>query len=312
MIANGMRRLVGLVGVLVLAALASCSHGGAGGTTPADAAALDAAAVDAAPPRACNGHAALCARRFDQVANACTHNAYSAAEYGFEPPYVNQTSGLARQLDAGVRCMMLDVYDDGGARALCHVSCALAKKSHAEALASIKKFLDAHPNEVLTLDYEDYVPATDVLADLTGAGLAPMLFDGDLAAGWPTLGAMIDANKRLVVGVEGKTTATNPPPGIREIYSIAWDTPYTFTQPADFSCALNRGDPKNALFLVNHWLSTNGLPDKAKAPVANAYDTLVGHARSCADAAHRLPNFVAVDFFEIGDLLRVTDTLNGF
>ena len=302
-------------GWVVACALLACSS--SGGATPGGAdggldGGADTGAADVTPPPSCNGHPELCARTFDQVAFPCTHNAYSAAEYGFQAPYVNQNVGLAAQLAAGVRCMMLDVYDDGGARALCHVVCGLAKKSHLEALADIKTFLDAHPREVLTLDYEDYVPATDILADLTTAGLAPLLFDLDLAKGWPTLGAMIDQNKRLVVGIEGHTTASNPPRGIFEFYALAWDTPYTFTQPADFSCALNRGDPKNPLFLVNHWLSSNGLPDKAKAPIANAYDTLYGRAKSCADGAHDFPNFVAVDFYDVGDLMRAVDTLNGF
>jgi hypothetical protein len=293
--------------------MAACSST-QGTSTPVDAGpTADAAALDASStPLPCNGHPELCARKFDEVAYPCTHNAYSAAEYGFDAPYVNQVSGIGKQLDAGVRCMMLDIYDDAGTRALCHVSCALAKKSHAEVLATIKQFMDAHPREVLTLDYEDYVPAADILADLTVAGLAPLLSDVDAAAGWPTLDAMISANKRLVVGVEGITTKTAFPPTIHDFYAVAWDTPYTFTQPADFSCAKNRGATTNALFLVNHWLSTNGLPDKSKASVANAYATLYGHAKSCADGAHDFPNFLAVDFYEIGDLMRAVDTLNGF
>ena len=300
-------------------AFVACSSSSARAPDAADAGAdgaiADASSVDApndAAPPACNGHPELCTRRFDEVAFPCTHNAYSTAAYGFDPPYRNQDSGIAKQLGDGVRCMMLDVYDDAGARALCHVSCALAKKSHLEVLAELKAFLDANTREVVTLDYEDYVPAADLLADLTTAGLAAMLVDADPAAGWPTLGAMIASNKRLVVGVEGITTKVSPPAGIYEFYSIAWDTPYTFTQPADFSCALNRGQTTNALFLVNHWLSTNSLPDKSKAPVANAYAALYGRAKACGDGAHDHPNFVAVDFYETGDLFRAVAALNGF
>ena len=304
------RALAGSFAMLVAAA---CSKGTSTPATETPDAAPAVDAGDAAPPApSCNGHPELCDCRFDEVAFPCTHNAYSAAEYGFEVPYVNQSYGLAKQLDDGVRAMMLDIYDDGGTRALCHVSCTLAKKSHMEALAILKAFLDAHPREVLTLDYEDYVPATDILADSTAAGLAGMLFDGDPSAGWPTLGAMIGSNKRLVVGVEGITTKSNFPAGIYDFYALAWDTPYTFTTPADFSCAPNRGKTTNALFLVNHWLSNNGLPDKTKAPIANAYDTLYGRAKSCADGAHDFPNFVAVDYYDVGDLFRAIDTLNGF
>jgi hypothetical protein len=120
------------------------------------------------------------------------------------------------------------------------------------------------------------------------------------------------ANERLVVGIEGITTTVDLPRGIHDFYKLAWDTPYTFSQPSDFSCALNRGSRSNALFLLNHWLSTTeGEPDKSKAPIANAYDVLYGRANGCATEAADVPNFVAVDFYETGDLFRVVDALNG-
>jgi hypothetical protein len=55
----------------------------------------------------CNGHAALCDRRVDQVAFLATHNAMAAAD---EPGWLfaAQDVGISRQLDDGVRALMLD------------------------------------------------------------------------------------------------------------------------------------------------------------------------------------------------------------
>jgi hypothetical protein len=43
----------------------------------------------------------------------------------------------------------------------------------------------------------------------------------------------------------------------------------------------------------------------------NAYQPLLARARDCARIRHHLPNLLAVNFYERGDLFRVVDTLNG-
>jgi hypothetical protein len=55
----------------------------------------------------CNGHAALCDRRVDQVAFLATHNAMAAAD---EPGWLfaAQDVGISQQLDDGVRALMID------------------------------------------------------------------------------------------------------------------------------------------------------------------------------------------------------------
>jgi hypothetical protein len=308
------RTLVAVAALGALAVTYGCSSDDAAPGATADAGPEDAR--DAAPEYPCNGHRELCGRRFDEVTFPCTHNAYSAEEYGINRSFRNQTNGLAKQLADGIRCMMLDIYDvpiDAGTEHdLCHVSCGNGKLSHAQALSIIKQFLTDNPHEVLTLDYEDYVTAVDIKADFAAAGLDGLLYVHDAVKGWPTLGEMIDGNHRLVVGIEGITTPADPPPGIHEFYQIAWDTPYSFQETTEFTCAVKRGVPQNALFLLNHWLSTGSLPDKTKAPTANAYDVLYGRAKGCEDTANDTVNFVAVDYYDIGDLFRVVDTLNGF
>jgi hypothetical protein len=43
----------------------------------------------------------------------------------------------------------------------------------------------------------------------------------------------------------------------------------------------------------------------------NAYDALLSRARACQRIRRHVPNLIAVDFYEQGDLFRVVKTLNG-
>lgn len=269
------------------------------------------AASDSSGVRACNGHRELCGRRFDEVAFPATHNSHAAQEYGYPTVNANQISGLTKQLEDGIRCMLIDVYigTDGTTTSLCHGICSIAETPHLAGLAEIKAFLDANSNEVLTLIYEDHVDPSVLVADLETSGLAAMAFTHISGAPWPTLGEMIDAGTRLVVTAE---TAGPPPAWLHHVWDVAFDTPYTFMNEADFSCALNRGSADNDLFLVNHWISTDlGLPAEQDAIVVNTADVLGGRVTQCQNETGHLPNFVAVDFYEHGDLFAVVDRLNG-
>ena len=61
------------------------------------------------PANSCNGSAAACERRLDQVVFPATHNSYAAAE---EPGwfFANQRHGIERQLRDGIRGFLIDVH----------------------------------------------------------------------------------------------------------------------------------------------------------------------------------------------------------
>lgn len=265
--------------------------------------------ADLPPARACNGDPALCERSFDQVAFACTHNSFAASEDGFPPINANQNYGLSRQLEDGVRCMMLDVTDDAGASALCHGPCSLGSLDHVEQLLEIAGFLDANPDELLTLIYEDTLSVERIVADLEEVGLSARVFTHAPGEPWPTLAAMIDADTRLVVTAEN---GGPPPAWFHHVWDLTWDTPYSYKSAAEFSCALNRGSLDNDLFLVNHWVSTAiDTPSETDAKMVNAFDVLHGRAAQCQAETGRLPNFLAVDFYDHGDLFAAVRALNG-
>lgn len=76
------------------------------------------------------------------------------------------------------------------------------------------------------------------------------------------------------------------------------------------SCRLNRGTASHPLFMVNYWLN-NYRRLITDAQTINAFDRLYPYLRRCEQERDHLPNFVAVNFYNEGDLLRVVNRLNG-
>ncbi|MCP4869190.1 MAG: hypothetical protein GY898_10785 [Proteobacteria bacterium] len=228
----------------------------------------------------------------------------SNADEGWIAP--NQQFGLTRQLDDGVRGMMLDTHDYLGVPYLCHVNCLLGSLPLVEGLGEIVAFLEANPNEVLAIIFQDGISPETTETAFVDAGLIDFVYTHD-GGPWPTLGTMIDAGERLVVGAE----ASAPPPAwYHHAWDLWFDTPYSFDSVDAFSCELNRGAADNPLFLVNHWVS-NPLSTEGNAEEANAYDVLLGRAETCAAEQDHLPNLLAVDHYAVGDLFAVAAVLNG-
>ena len=78
----------------------------------------------------------------------------------------------------------------------------------------------------------------------------------------------------------------------------------------DLTCEINRGDIRNDLFILNHFL-TAPLARESLAAKVNFNPFLVDRALQCKEESGRQPNFVTVDFYATGDLFEATRTLNG-
>lgn len=270
-----------------------------------DAVGIDAAEVDA-PARRCNGHAELCGRRLSAISFAGTHNAMSNAEQGFIAP--NQNFPIARQLEDGIRAMLIDTYLEDGTLLLCHGSCAFGSSDAVAEFGSITRFLEANPNEVLILILQDGTELDQTQALLDQSGLGSYLISPPEPGGaWPTLAELIDADTRVFVTLE---SGRGDDPKIVDVWEHFFETPYAFETRDDFSCEPNRGDDQNPLFLLNHWLG-RPLPLPDLADEANDYDVLHARAVECAAVRGQNPTIVAVDFYDIGDLFEVVDVLNG-
>ncbi len=278
---------------------------------------LVVSATTASAASVCNGAASLCAKRYDEVAYPTTHNAFANAAHGFVFNR-NQTYDMTRQMQDGIRGLMLDAHPYLGTVYLCHGEnlCALGNESLADGLVEIKTFLDSHPEDVVTIIFESYVTAADIATVFQQVGLLdPANPAGDYlyrytGGAWPTLGAMVDAGKQLVVFSD-----------VDEQSSYAWyhylwsslvfETPYSAATVNDFTCADNRGSPNNDLFILNHFLTGALGASPTLAAQANANPLFVNRALECQSDYGRIPNYPTVDYYELGAIFDVTATLNG-
>ncbi len=288
--------------------LASC---GSSATSPALDAQASGGMADSTPPIFCNGFKSLCDRRLDQVVLATAHNAMSNQDEGWLVP--NQDHGLITQLDDGIRGFMIDVHpydgDDAtqtGKTYLCHSSCTLGAEDFAAAMTKIRVWLDEHPHEIISFILEDYVPEAAMNAGLDAAGMLPMCWHQAEGQPFPTLRTMINSNQRIFIMTESGGGAL---PWNHGYQTFAWDTDYANKTPADFSCARLRGKAGNPLFVINHFI-TNPLASKTAATQANANPLLADRLQQCLKETKQLPNFVAVDFYDVGDLIADVAALN--
>ena len=287
----------------------------------------------------CNGQAELCRRRVDEVIFPVSHNAMSASDLGWIS--ANQDIGIRDQLNLGIRGLMLDIWEwetpdrvlryvtefdvspeyEAFVRTtleevnpprrgtfLCHNLCKLGFTPLEQALAEIRAWLDENPNDVLVLLVEDHVPVARINPALHRSGLERFVYvrESTDAARWPTLEELVETDQRVLLFTEN---SGGTKPWHMRAYDHIMETPYTFQAPNDMSCRSNRGGTGKSLFLLNHWIQRTA-PSRVDAGVVNRSEFLLGRIRDCARQRSRLPNLIATDFVNVGDLLGVVERLN--
>jgi hypothetical protein len=256
----------------------------------------------------CNGHASLCGKTYDEVAYLTTHNAFNTSADGFSLP--NQNNTLTQQLNDGVRGFMLDVYNYFGTPTVYHGSFILGSAPLSDNLAEFKDFLDTHPNEVVTIILECNVSANDIEDEINAAGLSPYLYT--YSGSWPTLQTMITNNTRLVIFSDVDDASAS-----QGWYHYMWDhmveTHYSINDINDFNCDFNRGDSINDLYIFNHFVtnSITGTGQQTESQQANSNPFLIDRMLQCQAEKGKFPNFITLDFYELGDAMAATDYMNG-
>ena len=192
---------------------------------------------------------------------------------------------------------------------MCHGFCELGASALVPVLEQVREFLVMKPNEVLILIIQDEgVTPQDIEKSFLISGLMDFVYQGPAAPPWPTLRQMVASEQRVVVMTENASAGV---PWIHPAFEVVQETPYSFHDPSEFSCRPNRGGGSGSLLLLNHWIETAPAPLPSNAEKVNAYDFLLDRARKCQKERGKLPNLVAVDFYRTGDLIAVTETLNG-
>ncbi|MEE1820593.1 PI-PLC domain-containing protein [Streptomyces sp. SP18ES09] len=268
-------------------------------------------------------------RRLDEVSFLGTHNAFTNYEDS-RWSSVSQSESLRHQLDNGVRglsldthwyerstwlcvisfgsdCYPSDVY-------LCHGDCktfagvtyALPRQSFRSAMQTVVDFLEANPQEVVTVFLEDYVSAQRLGDSL---GLDQLLFRPDAwnvrGQGWPRMTDLVGAGKRLLIFSDASD---------REHLGVMYDKAWTVSNfwslgdlGDDVSCVsrwadvpLDRQEPGfRRLFAMSHH---RNVPTVINAALDNGTKLRDRVTQRCRVAAGgRDPNFVSVDFHRVSD-----------
>jgi hypothetical protein len=249
----------------------------------------------------CNGSKDLCDKRYNEVAYLTTHNAFNSKQDGYLFP--NHKSNISEQLNNGVRGLMIDVYDDNGTTVVYHAYKFLGSKPLSIYFNDIKYFLDNNPNEIITIILESYTSSNAIENEIIKGGLLKYLHTQEINSLWPKLQTMIDSNKRLVI-FSDKNDANKDQSWYHYIWNFAIENKY-----GEINCEFNRGSPTNSLFIFNHFI-TSLTGNKNNAKNVNSFNYLMNHIFNCKNLKNKFPNFITVDFYEIGESIDVVDKLN--
>lgn len=275
----------------------------------------------------CNGNAEFCDRKYSNVSFIGTHD--SAFVGSIVDPRVNQEKNVTEQLDAGIRFLQAQTHVLDDVLSMCHTSCVeLYAGSLQDYLTTVKTWLDANPNEFLTmlLVNGDNVNATEFGTVFSAVGLDQVAFVPSTSPNmlamedWPTYGELLGNGSRIVIFLDSDADETEVP-YILDEFTYFFETPYDTTDPDFPQCTLDRpsgGDASTRMYIVNHFLDSDILgiliPDNAADYTTNAATgngSIGAQADLCTSTYDRVPNFVLVDMFDRGDVFTAQNTLNG-
>ncbi|KAJ7823447.1 PLC-like phosphodiesterase [Mycena leptocephala] len=275
------------------------------------------ATIPATRATVCNGNAALCNRSYGNTTFMGAHDSFAFSSDPFALAR-DQEVDVPTQLGLGVRLLQAQAHLNNGVIHFCHTSCALFDGGTVLAyLTTVKTWLDANPNEVLTLLFTN-PEGLSIPGELLPRLIPPT--NPMPQSAWPTLGSMIDSGKRVVVfldaGADGSDGGVVP--YILPEFTMIWETQFGYTD-SSFPCSVDRisGSPPDHMYMINHSLNIDifgiVVSDPEQAGTTNGVASIVAHANGCVpfSQANRLPSFVLLDFVNIGSGLAAVNQLNG-
>ncbi|KXN83170.1 Transcription factor IIIB 60 kDa subunit [Leucoagaricus sp. SymC.cos] len=278
----------------------------------------------------CNGHTELCDRNYANVTVVGAHDSFAFSADPLDLPR-DQRVDIPTQLSLGVRLLQAQAHMNDGVIHFCHTSCILFDGGPVvDYLKLVKAFLDNNPNEVITFIFTNpeglsipdiWKPAFD------SAGITPLAYVPPHVpmknSEWPTLGEMIDSGKRVVVFLDSGAD-TSQIDFILPEFEMIWETPFSVTDP-NFPCSVDRiSGPLSVAdhsYMINHSLNKNIIPigdgvivsDPLDAPTTNSVTSIVNNVNGCVplSGANRKPQFLLLDFVDIGQGFAAANQLNG-
>ena len=265
------------------------------------------------PPTVCNGHAELCGRAYTAVAFPGTHDADATVADQFVA--ADQTGNVATQLADGIRVLHFEMQQYQDDTYLCHAVCGIGHTLLLTELQAVNAFVVAHPTEVVTLLLESQNTTSDqIAAAVKTSGLLTFAHTQAAGAPWPTLGDMIQHGDHVVIfNADQTSTGGTSFPWLNDRFAKTWETPWDNVAPADFAkCDADRGTKGNDIYVVDTYREDTAIASVGAAETVNNNSFLIDRLMTCKKNESTLPNFVMVNFEDVGDLYKDVDILNGF
>ncbi len=272
-------------------------------------------------------------KRYNEITFLTSHNSFSNEEDGYIQP--QQKWNLQNQLANGIRGFMLDTHYSSNLFSgkkkirLCHRNCTLTQAilrpfkgkpmSFKKSLLIFKDFLKQNPKEIITFFLENYTQGHDLDASIESSGiqeyiLTPKSYNPVQKNGWPVLSWMQKNNKRLV------------------IFNQRGETKYAYDE---WSChfenqhgtldinkaakerleSLKSGNLKDRyIYVMNYFPHFYVKPiqsiDFKTINSTGVKDLLNKTLKTRSLLNRRYPNFIAVDFVNEGNLMRLVNRIN--
>lgn len=271
----------------------------------------------------CNGGASLCSKRYNEITHLVTHDSYATSPN----LAATQDDTIVDQLNNGVRGIKLSAVPslaDPEVIHLCHTFCGILDAGPiTKNLNSIAEWLQANPKEVITIMWNNlYNLDIDKIARAYEASsIMPFLHVHNTTSEWPTLQELIDSNHRVINFIDAKSDSSRAP-WLMDQFVNVFETPYDNTNVDSFNCNIDRispdMNPKDLMYVLNHFLYgvievgsfKIEIPYKEKAQITNSNSSLSNHIHNCTTVFNKPPTFVEVDFYLIGDAIRVVSDMN--
>jgi len=189
---------------------------------------------------------------------------------------------------------------------LCHTLCELGAEPLDREFDGIANFLREHPDQVLVVIVEDYVPPATIKRAFDSTGLTRYVATLKLDVPLPTLGELINSGHRLLVFAEVKGGS---PSWYMPAFSFIQDTPLGAIHPGQLSCARYRGMADSPMLLLNYWIPPFPPSPSLNAQIGRAA-FLRAHILRCTRERHIPGAIVAVDFYQRTTVIQVANELN--
>ena len=230
-------------------------------------------ALASQPPQACNNSPELCDRHYNNVTHlGCHDSTFVRNDANHYSIAGTQFYDSIDQLDGGVRLLSTQIHkatnknNNQAEWRLCHGSCDFYDAGLlSDWLASLNSWLDRNPNDVITIllvnsDNADAPTLAPIFENSKLDKRAYHLATTDKATNtWPTLGTMIQQDKRIVIFIASLDPSSNHvAPYLLDEFTFIFENPYENLKPSDFTCTPDRpGDVKGN---IDRALSTQRLP----------------------------------------------------